>query len=511
MKMNKSLRTGLVLSIIWAFAGCGGGSGSKSDESAAPFYEAWEGKWYYYGENFSREIIITDVSEQSFDFSFEGFYFTPAGSANMGFLEGTAPFTEKDKALFEYEREYIDNEVVKFAFEMVDGKLVVTVAEGDEMGVFGWNVHIYGDYKKSDAHPSDDSEYPENYEQALPSLIAMKVNREGEEEIFTGILHERPVIGYAIYLFPEFEIRKHPNDYDIVEPTEASGLASEILMRIYRVHPDFPIPASEKDNANRIATDYMQFMVDDDIIRVELVYPYEAGDGALQFMRVMAKSICSLSATDVDSDYIMSVYDMSGNERHKEELQQLSANNIFSLIHEKTIPNLDAKHQNYLKSKPDFELIYSTKGNLFQNERDDYVFVVYDKTYSRITIIVFDDLENKYLELYREIKVAGELDCNYYNYGTLDYLVGSELVDQYLNPERLEDFIKDYEPCVITDVLSDDRFILDRGCFAKNVSKNSPLNSLCIATSLIYNNWDCLLYDKQNNKFIIVYGQAFSD
>jgi hypothetical protein len=227
----------------------------------------------------------------------------------------------------------------------------------------------------------------------------------------------------------------------------------------------------------------------------------------------MAETVYSPPLIESDNDFIVSIYDTSEDiGSHKLGLKQLSENGIFSFIHKETFSQLIEKHKNHFKSKPEFELLYIAKGNLFLNEKNDCAFIVYDKKNPRIIILLYDESANKYSELYRDIKVAGELeDCNYSFYGTLDYIVGEEFINYGLNSEYLEDFMSDFKPCMITDVMNDSTFILDLGCFAKGISNQSQLNSLCIATSFVYSSWECLLYDKSEKKFKLVFGQAFSD
>jgi hypothetical protein len=217
-----------------------------------------------------------------------------------------------------------------------------------------------------------------------------------------------------------------------------------------------------------------------------------------------------------ENNYIISTYDLQDFELHRKTLRQLSENKVFSFFQERIFPNLAEKHKNYFNSNLNFELIFYAKGDLFQNRKEDYAFVVFDKENSRITILVYDESANKYSELYRDIKVEGELECNYYHYGTLDFKLGQELI--YNEKSIMGDIAKSpknymlyYRLCKITNIQNDDDFVLERGCFAKDVSKKYPLNSLCVATSFIYNNWECLLYDKSKNTFKIIYGQEFAD
>ena len=236
----------------------------------------------------------------------------------------------------------------------------------------------------------------------------------------------------------------------------------------------------------------------------------------MKYLLIACILIISFSAGSYiigENNYITSTYDLKDSERQKKDLSRLSEKNLFAFLHKKTTVKLVKKHKEYFKSKPGFELIYSAKGDLFLNGKEDYAFIFYDKKKSQITILLYNESENKYFELYRDIKVERELtDCHYSYFGTLDYILGNEIIDsETLLTKNPEIFMNDYPLCKITDILNDETFILNSGCFAKGVSKNQPLNSLCIAASFVYNNWECLLYDKSKNRFKTIFGQAFSD
>jgi len=229
-----------------------------------------------------------------------------------------------------------------------------------------------------------------------------------------------------------------------------------------------------------------------------------------QVKGLLMEEIKDVPKPEDDGKDIVSTYDKDGV--GSDGLAYLSGEGVFAFFHKKAFPQLVENHKNYFNSKPDFELLYSTKGDLFHNGKDDYAFIVHDKKKSIIIILLYDESANKYSELYRDIKVEGELeDCHFSYYGTLDYIIGEELINYGLSLEYVEDFLEDFKPCMITNVLQNKNFLLNKGCFAKDVSRKSPLNSLCIGTSYVYNSWTCLFYDKSKNRFKVVYGQAFSD
>jgi hypothetical protein len=228
------------------------------------------------------------------------------------------------------------------------------------------------------------------------------------------------------------------------------------------------------------------------------------------------KDSITLAKSDNGEIYLTSTYDNPNSDlgRHKASLKELSDSLVFNTIHDRLILTLVKKHQDYFNSNSDYQLIYSSSGDLFQNGKEDNGFVVYDKKHLRVSILVYDGLQNRYSELFRGIKVKNGLenaDCNYGTYGTLDYQLADELMYQrdYLTKDPLKQI--EYTNCKIVDISKDKDFILDSGCFAKGFSADGRNKSFCIPTSSVYNNWECLTYDKSKNEFIIVYGQAFAD
>ena len=228
------------------------------------------------------------------------------------------------------------------------------------------------------------------------------------------------------------------------------------------------------------------------------------------------KDTVTTAKPDNGGNYLTSTYDNSGNDldRHMASLKELSDSSVFNTIHNQVILTLDKKHQDYFNSHSDYEIIYSSSGDLFQNGKEDNGFIVYDQKHSRVTILVFDNVQNKYSELFNEVKVRNGLEnagCNYGTYGTLDYQVGDELIYQrdYLIENPLEQI--GATKCKIVNIFKDENFALESGCFAKGFSEDKKTNSFCIPTSSVYNNWECLSYDKNKGEFIIFYGQAFAD
>jgi hypothetical protein len=204
--------------------------------------------------------------------------------------------------------------------------------------------------------------------------------------------------------------------------------------------------------------------------------------------------------------------DAGGLTMHRENLRKLDSLNVFSKLHNDLVVTLSDNHLNYFKNTPHYQLIAFANGNLFQNNEEDFAFVVYDNKSNRISILTYNYSTHEYLELYREIKVVNGLNdagCNYGHSGTLDYQLADETL---IYP--MEYLVKNVETyyenpvCKITDIGKDETFALASGCFAKGASKTVLVNSLCITTSSVYNNWECLRYDKATKAFIIFYGAS---
>ncbi|MDP5200454.1 hypothetical protein [Flavobacterium sp. DG2-3] len=199
----------------------------------------------------------------------------------------------------------------------------------------------------------------------------------------------------------------------------------------------------------------------------------------------------------------------------RESLKKLSANNLFSNISAKITAKLNEKQNQFFKTNTNYELISFAKGNIFQKNSEDYIFIVYDVKDNRTKILFFNAATNTYAELYKDLKVKNDLEdanCNGYSFGTLDYrfavdhLVTNEDAIT-INPEYFLEFI----PVMITDISKDENFLLEEGCFSKKASKTNLENTICISTSSAYNNWECLKYDKTNNTFSLFYSQTFAD
>ena len=197
-----------------------------------------------------------------------------------------------------------------------------------------------------------------------------------------------------------------------------------------------------------------------------------------------------------------------------EGLKELSDSSVFSVSHSQMIQQLDSIHHTYFNQKPELQLLSYSRGDLFQNGLNDFGFIVYDRLDNLISFLVYNDLLKDYFLLYQDMNVETGInsdECYYSASGTLDYQVASELVwhkeSFIMKPESLSE----YTLCMIGDIVGLPNILIERGCSADDYNLGSSESALCIGTSLVYNNWDCLRFDKERNTFIIFFGQAFAD
>lgn len=235
---------------------------------------------------------------------------------------------------------------------------------------------------------------------------------------------------------------------------------------------------------------------------------------------LLVQLIFGFSCKEQNINFQTSVYDnpdLAYNVKsQKDNLKKLDDNKFFTFVHDKLLSTIKEKHQNYFKTKNDYALLYIAKGDLFLNSKEDFAFIVYDKKNIRISIVAYNEMKNEYFELYRNLKVENGLDsadCNYSAFGTLDYQIGGSI--EYFEGELIkkpESFF-DYTFCKIANISKDGDIAMDYGCFTLRYPKENFLNtnSLIISTCTVYNNWECLKYNKATNSFTIFYGQAFAD
>lgn len=201
----------------------------------------------------------------------------------------------------------------------------------------------------------------------------------------------------------------------------------------------------------------------------------------------------------------------------KEQAQQLMKMNdagLFDKLHQKLTPALSADQKDYFLGHANLAVLAITKGNIFGNGADDLGYIAYNKENHRIEIVLFDQKSNSFKTLYKELKVVNtlqNLDCSS-SFGTLDYLVASELIYQedYIRLNNSNYLIDDHS-FDVTDISANKNFDLQRGCLNKNFSKDTLSNTLCVPTSSVYANFQCLKYNKTKQVFEIYFSQEFAD
>lgn len=201
-------------------------------------------------------------------------------------------------------------------------------------------------------------------------------------------------------------------------------------------------------------------------------------------------------------------------ENHKIALAALSDNGIFKSISNPLLKKLSTKHEQYFLAHPEYELLSVAKGSLTSEGKNDRVFVVFNKSESMITILIYQAEKDLYRELYRTVKVENGLEgagCNYGTFGTLDYQIGEEIIyHQEFLKKNVGQFFE-AEPLILNSLKGDGNFAPEEGCFSKGMDTIKKVRFVAIPTSQIYNNWECLTYQSASDSFLIFYGQAFAD
>ena len=178
------------------------------------------------------------------------------------------------------------------------------------------------------------------------------------------------------------------------------------------------------------------------------------------------------------------------------------------------LKELSVTHQQYFSAHPDYELLSVANGALFSAVQNDHVFIVFDKSQSIITIFIYQAEKDLYRELYRTVKVINGLEdagCNYGAFGTLDYQMGEEIIDQKEFLEKNAGQFLIARPIILNGLQEDENFVPDQGCFSKGMDTTKKVRFVAIPTSQVYNNWECLTYQEESDSFLIFYGQAFAD
>lgn len=198
----------------------------------------------------------------------------------------------------------------------------------------------------------------------------------------------------------------------------------------------------------------------------------------------------------------------------EQQLMKMANAGLFEKLHQKLAPELSADQKDYFLSHASYTILALTKGNIFENGGSDLGYIVYNKDNHRIEIVLFDQKNNNFKKLYSELKVVNTLqnmDCSS-SFGTLDYLIASELIYQedYIRLNN-SNYLIDDNSFDVTNISTNKNFDLQQGCLNKNVSKDAMANSLCVPTSSVYANFQCLKYNKAKQVFEIYFSQEFAD
>ncbi|MBF8456134.1 hypothetical protein IV494_02975 [Kaistella sp. G5-32] len=201
-------------------------------------------------------------------------------------------------------------------------------------------------------------------------------------------------------------------------------------------------------------------------------------------------------------------------ENHKTALASLSDRGIFKAISGPLMKELSTQHHRFFSKNPQYELLSFAKGALTSAAENDHVFIVFDKKQSIIKFLIYQTSKDLYRELYRTVKVENGLEdagCNYSTFGTLDYQMGEEIIEQ---KEFLEKNVGQFllaGPIILNGLKADENFAPDHGCFSKGMNIAKKVNLIAIPTSQVYSNWECLTYQSASDTFLLFYGQAFAD
>ena len=222
--------------------------------------------------------------------------------------------------------------------------------------------------------------------------------------------------------------------------------------------------------------------------------------------------------TEIFQKFEKSTYDRTDIkdrlDNHKIALASLSNGGIFKAISGPLLKELSSQQRNFFSANPHYEILSVVKGFLTSAAETDLVFIVFDKDQSIIKILIYQTNKDLYRELYRTVKVENGLEdagCNYGAFGTLDYQMGEEIIEQ---KEFLEKNVGDFfiaQPLILKGLKEDENFAPDYGCFSKGMSISKKVRFVAIPTSQVYSNWECLTYQIASDSFLIFYGQAFAD
>ncbi len=196
---------------------------------------------------------------------------------------------------------------------------------------------------------------------------------------------------------------------------------------------------------------------------------------------------------------------------HKNRLKDLSQKGAFKALDAANKQNLASNHKTYFAQNTNYDVLRFVEGDIFLNDEQDAAFVVYHKTQNRVAIILFNKASNQYGELYDRYKVNNNLEninTGYGYQGTLDYVLGTSLVNGATMLADDPTIYLNREPLKITNIAADGAFNLKQGTFAKGVNKKNIQSSLCIDLDLTDFSYECLQFNPSTNQFDVFYGVA---
>lgn len=207
-------------------------------------------------------------------------------------------------------------------------------------------------------------------------------------------------------------------------------------------------------------------------------------------------------------------------ESSAQQFKPISRNTIdiiasYEKIHQHYLLNLLPDQKLFFNSNDQYLILGAQNGALIASVGDS-AFVVYDKTTSKVKILVYDSSKQLFKELYKDVSVIDSLpELKGYGYSGTNVAI-------------LQGLLRDYETIIIKDPLSwvnefpllkcakldqDSTFVLSHAVFANGYDASNIGNytCLCLPFDSTYNNWECFVYDKEQNAFVKIYGQAFAD
>ena len=195
----------------------------------------------------------------------------------------------------------------------------------------------------------------------------------------------------------------------------------------------------------------------------------------------------------------------------KNALIDLNQKGVFSTLHKENIATLSNEHQSYFKNNPQFDLLRYTQGNIFLNDKKDAAFVVYHKNEARVAIVLFNESENTYGELYAQYPVVNELkdvQLPYAYQGTLVYVLGSTLMNigMLLEGYPLGFLNREPAPVSVYNIAKDPEFKgLKLGNLSKNIQKADVKSCLCVEIDISDFSLECLQYNADKKAFMLIY------